>query len=212
MSASVLRVALTGGIATGKSYCLSRFAQLGVPVVDADQIARDVVKAGSPAFEAIIKRFGPAVRRTDGELDRHALATVVFSDAAARSDLEAIVHPAVYAAIDAWFESLSPRRPRGQRPTLVAIADIPLLYETGREVDFDRVVVAACSAAQQMERLVQRGHALAEATARLSAQLPIGEKVRRANYVIDTSGTMEETDRQVDRVHAELASATLSDP
>jgi dephospho-CoA kinase len=192
---ALLRVALTGGIATGKSYCLSQFARLGVPVIDADHIARDVVQAGSPALEAVVRRFGPAVQRPDGELDRPALAHLVFGDAAARAELEAILHPLVYAAIDAWYGGLTSR---------FAIADIPLLYETGREIDFACCVVAACRADQQLERMRQRGYSAADATARLSAQLPIAEKARRADYLIDTSGAFEETDRQVVRVYEEL--------
>jgi dephospho-CoA kinase len=194
----VLRVSLTGGIATGKSYCLAKFSQMGVPVIDADQIARDVVRSGSPALEAVVRRFGPSVRRPDGELDRRALADVVFRDAAARADLEAILHPLVYTAINEWFESLVlPLR-------VFAMADIPLLYETGRERDFQRTVVAACRAEQQLERMRRRGYSAEDAAARLSAQLPIVEKARRADYRIDTSGTFEDTDRQVVQVSEEL--------
>ena len=189
---SPLRVALTGGIATGKSQCLTQFARLGAAVIDADQVAREVVTPGSPALENVVTRFGPGMRRADGELDRQALATIVFADRAARLDLEAILHPPVFAAIDAWLRHLAGAR--------VAIADIPLLHETGHEVDFDRVVVAACRPAQQLERLRQRGYSLDEAAARLAAQLPIDEKTRRADYVIDTSGTIEETNRQVGEI------------
>ena len=104
---SPLRVALTGGIATGKSHCLTEFARLGAAVIDADLVARGVVKRGTPALEAVVARFGPAVRRDDGELDRRALATIVFADRTARLDLEAILHPLVFAAIEAWFRHLA---------------------------------------------------------------------------------------------------------
>lgn len=230
MSSSLLRVALTGGIATGKSYCLSRFAKLGLPVIDADQLARDLVMTGSPILDAVVARFGPTVRGAGGHLDRRALAAIVFTDTAARSDLEALLHPAVYARIEAWFESLSSSSniaasgvppplavaaaledSLSRRPRALAMADIPLLYETGREGDFDRVVVAACRPDQQLERMLQRGYSRIDATARLAAQLPLAEKIRRADHVIDTSGTTDDTDRQVDRVYGELVSFRSND-
>ena len=130
----MLRVALTGGIATGKSYCLARFASLGVPVIDADQLARDAVAPGSRALEEVATRFGAAIIRPDGSLDRASLGHIVFNDRAARADLEAIVHPEVYRRISEWLATLPPR-------TRVAIADIPLLFETVHTHDFDRVVV-----------------------------------------------------------------------
>jgi dephospho-CoA kinase len=206
MSTSLLRVALTGGIATGKSHCLSRFAKLGLPVIDADVVARRVVEAGSPALQAVVDRFGAGVLQPDGGLNRHALANLVFADRRARADLEAILHPRVYVVIEEWFASLTGERAGAHGPDrTVGIADIPLLYETNRQADFDRVVVAACRREQQLDRMRQRGYTPAEAAARLAAQLPIEEKMRRADDVIDTSGTMEETDRQIDRVFQALA-------
>ena len=187
-----LRVALTGGIATGKSYCLAQFAQLGVPVIDSDQIAREVVGPGTPGLAAIRDRFGAAILQSDGTLDRRALGRIVFSDIVARRDIEAIVHPAVYRAIDAWFDKMT------SEVVLIGIADVPLLYETGHEREFDRVIVAACSVAQQLERLLARGDlSPEEARQRIEIQLPIKDKADRADYVIDTSRTMAETDRQV---------------
>jgi dephospho-CoA kinase len=187
----MLRIALTGGIATGKSHCLARLAALGVPVIDSDVIARDVVRPGTDGLAAVASRFGSTVLTSDGSLDRQALADVVFSDAAARRDLEAIVHPRVFRKIAEWFASLPPAAP-------LAVADIPLLYETGREREFDRVIVASCTPAQQLERLLVRdGLSGPAAQQRLAAQLPIGDKVARADYVIDTSGTVESTDQQV---------------
>ena len=193
----MLRVALTGGIATGKSHCLRRFRDLGAPVIDADVLARDAVAPGSPTLASILSAFGVDVRTPDGALDRSALARIVFASPDARRMLEAIVHPAVYHGLARWFEDLEGRHPQPE----VAIADIPLLYETGREGDFDRVVVAACGRPQQIERLMARdGLSRPAALARLAAQLPIEEKVRRADHVIDTSDSVEETDRQVDVV------------
>jgi dephospho-CoA kinase len=190
----LLRVALTGGIATGKSYCLTRFAASGIPGVDADVLARDAVAPGSPGLAAVARRFGTSVLAADGSLNRPALAAVVFSDRTARADLEAIIHPEVYRRIQEWFVNLP-------HTTNVAIADIPLLYETGHEHEFDRVVVAACAPEEQVRRLVQRdGLTLEAARARLAAQWPIDEKVARADYVIRTDGTHEETASQVQRI------------
>ena len=192
----MLRVGLTGGIATGKSYCLERFGRLGAKTIDADMLAREAVAKGSPGLEAVVRRFGPSVLRPDGNLDREALGRIVFGDAAARRDLEAIIHPEVYRAIESWFATLTDQSKSGA----VAIADIPLLFETNREGDFDVVVVAACSRERQIERLMARGMAKNDAQDRISAQLPIEEKTRRAAYVIDTSGTFDDTDAQVDRL------------
>src|SRR5690348_4070836 len=185
MGSLPLRVALTGGIATGKSYCLRRFAELGVPVIDADVLAHDAIRRGTPGFDAVVGRFGPGVIGMDGEIDRRTLGRIVFADADARRDLEAIVHPAVYDAIRAWFEA--PDDGAGRWP--FRIADIPLLYETGGDDSVDCVIVAACRPEQQIERLRARGLAEGDARARIAAQLPIEEKARRADCTIDTSGT-----------------------
>jgi len=191
----LLRVALTGGIATGKSYVLARIAARGVPTVDADALAREAVALGGPALGAIVERFGAGVLTAEGSLDRKALAALVFRDAGARADLERIVHPVVRAAMDQWFAGID----AATHP--MAVADIPLLYETGRADQFDVVVVTACPPDEQVRRVVQRDGAREdEARQRLAAQWPIDEKVRRADYVIDTSRTFEDTHRQVDAV------------
>jgi dephospho-CoA kinase len=197
----MLQAALTGGIATGKSYCLERFEALGVPGVDADRLARLAVAPGSPGLAAVVERFGDSVLRPDGALDRAALAAIVFADRVARADLEAIVHPDVYRRIREWFGRLPPA-------TVVAIADIPLLFETGHEHEFDKVIVAACSPEEQLRRLVVRnGLDEAEARNRPAAQWPIGEKVRRADHVIWTGGSFSETDAAVRRVYEALISS-----
>ena len=196
---STLRAALTGGIATGKSFCLAEFAAAGVPVVDADRLARDIVAPGTPGLAAIAARFGPGVIGPDGAVDRPALARLVFSDDRARRDLEAIIHPGVYRAIERWYAEL------GDRGEPLGIADIPLLYETGREIDFDTVIVASCPPEMQVERLMARnGLTREEARLRMAAQMPIGEKTERADHVIDTSGGFDETAAQVRRVLEEL--------
>jgi dephospho-CoA kinase len=195
----MLKVALTGGIATGKSHCLTRFAARGVPVVDADRLSHEIVQPGSPTRDAIVRRFGPRVLTGEGLLDRPALAAVVFADPDGRRDLEAIVHPEVYRRITAWLQA---QESGGCR---IAMADIPLLFETHHEGDFDRIVVAACDPATQVARLRARdGLSEDEAARRLAAQWPIGDKARRASFVVVTEGTQEETDRQVDLVYREL--------
>jgi dephospho-CoA kinase len=199
MTDRVRRIALTGGIATGKSHVRALFAQLGVPTLDADVLARQAVAPGTPGLAAVVQRFGTGVLAADGALDRHKLASVVFTDPAARRDLEAIVHPAVHDATDRWFASLDPAT------TPFAIDDIPLLYEAGRDKDFDRVIVTACDPETQVRRVMHRdGSTEAEARQRLAAQIPIEEKVGRADYVIRTDGTLEETERQVREVYAQL--------
>jgi dephospho-CoA kinase len=195
----MLRVALTGGIATGKSYALHRFAALGAATIDADRLARDAVAPGTPGLARIALRFGRDVLTPEGSLDRARLAEIIFADPAARRDLEAIVHPSVEREIERWYGTLPPS------PTRIAIADVPLLYEIGGDGRFHRVVVTACSPEEQVRRIVQRdGLTEAAARRRLAAQLPIGEKVTRADHVIWTDRTFEETDRQVEDVYRAL--------
>ena len=195
------RIALTGGIATGKSHVRARFAALGVPTIASDALARDVVRPGTPQLAAVVARFGPGILDGSGALNRRALGAIVFADAAARRDLEAILHPAIRAATDQWFQSL----PAGQP---FAIADVPLLFEVGRHRDFDAVIVAAAEPGQQLARVMRRdGIGETEARQRLAAQLPIADKVARADYVISTAGTVEETNRQVDALYRTLTAA-----
>jgi dephospho-CoA kinase len=189
------RIALTGGIATGKSYVREQFEKLGVPTIDADTLARQAVAPGSPGLAAVVGRFGPGILDSEGALDRRKLAATVFADDRARRDLEQIVHPAVRRAIDEWFAARPDTTP-------FAIADIPLLFETGRHADFDAVVVAATDPENQVRRVMNRD-ALSEedARARLAAQIPIEAKSRQADYVISTTGTHAETDEQVAAVY-----------
>jgi dephospho-CoA kinase len=200
----MLRVALTGGIATGKSYCLQRLAALGAVTIDADKLARDAVAPGSPGLRAIADRFGGGVMAADGSLDRPALGRLVFADTKARAALEAIIHPEVYRRIRDWYANLPPS-------TAVAIADIPLVFETGHNHDFDEVIVAACTPEEQLRRVMARdGLPEPDARARLAAQWPIGEKVKRASRVIWTDRGFAETDAQVTDVYACLAAAARS--
>jgi len=194
----MVRAALTGGIATGKSFCLMAFAALGAATVDADLLAREAVAPGTPGLARVIERFGPAILRADGSLDRAALGRLIFADRAARADLEAIIHPDVYRRIGEWSANL----PAGTR---VSIADIPLLFETGHQHQFERIIVCACDPAEQVRRIMARDDLpAAEARERLAAQWPIEEKVARADYVIRTDGTFAETEQQVREVFGRL--------
>ena len=195
----MLRAALTGGIATGKSYCLGRFAALGAATIDADRLARDAVAPGTPGLMKVVERFGESILAADGSLDRAALGRVVFSDRAARADLESIIHPEVYRRINEWFADL----PAG---TAIAIADIPLLFETGHQHDFDLTIVCACDPAEQLRRLMARDHLSRDAAlARLAAQWPIEEKAARADIVIRTDGGFAETDARVRQIYARFS-------
>ena len=197
----VRRVALTGGIASGKSYVRSRFEALGVPTIDADGLARDAVAPGTAGLAGVVARFGQKVLQADGSLARQRLAEIVFADPEARLALEAIVHPEVRRVTDQWFAALDAEK------APYAIADIPLLYEVGRDRDFDTVIVVACDPDTQRRRLVERdGMSNAKARQRISAQLPIDQKAVRADYVILTDGSYEETDRQVTKVFESLRS------
>jgi dephospho-CoA kinase len=189
------RVALTGGIATGKSHVLQRLRQRGVPCLDADELAHGVTAAGTEATAQIAARFGAEVLDESGAVDRRKLGSIVFADADARRDLERIVHPAVYRAIAAGvraFEATDGAR--------LAVVDVPLLYETGHAGDFDQVIATICPPAMQLQRLIGRGLSEQEAGERLAAQMSAAEKATRADYVISTDGTFEQTDAQVESV------------
>ena len=191
----MLKIALTGGIATGKSHVLERFRRRGVPCLDADALVHGVEAAGTEATQAIAARFGAEVLAEDGSVDRARLGAIVFADKMARADLEAIVHPAVYRGISAGLRAFE----LIDNPP-VAVVDIPLLFETGRASDFDVVIATVCSPDVQIDRLVKRGMSEADARQRIAAQLPAAEKAARAHYVIDTDGAFDETDAQVQRI------------
>jgi dephospho-CoA kinase len=187
----VRRIGLTGGIATGKSHVVTKLREHGVPVVDADVLSHESVAAGSPGLAAVASRFGPTILRADGTLDRARLGAIVFRDPEARRDLEAIVHPFVRQGIEAFFVALPVSEP-------FAVADVPLLYETGRQDRFDGVIVVACTPETQLERIMARDDLIREdAERRIASQWPIAEKVKRADYVVRTDGTNADTDAQV---------------
>ena len=190
----MLKIGLTGGIATGKSHVLDRFRQRGVPCLDADELAHGVTSAGTEATAAIAERFGAEILATDGSVDRKKLGSIVFADPAARRELEAIVHPAVHRAIAMGVRAFE------LMGDALAVVDIPLLFETGAEKTFDKVIVTACAAETQVARLVQRGLTEEAAGQRLAAQWPTERKTARADFVITTDGSFAETDEQVARV------------
>ena len=195
----MLKVALTGGIATGKSHVLEEFRRRGVPCLDADVLAHGVTAAGTEATAAIAARFGGQILTPDGAVDRAKLGSIVFADTTARRELEAIVHPGVYRAIAAGLRAFELI---GTDPFVVV--DVPLLYETGAEKDFDRVVVTACSPQTQLARLRERGMSEDAARQRLAAQWPTEQKASRADFVVNTDGTFEETNAQVDAIYRSL--------
>lgn len=170
----------------------ARFEDLGVPAIDSDVLAREAVAVGTPGLAAVVTRFGKEILIPSGALDRQKLAGIVFADPDARRDLEAIVHPEVRRATEEWFSALDPQLHQW------ALADIPLLYETGRNRDFDAVIVVACDPETQVRRIIERdGLSEHDARQRLAAQLPIADKVAQADYVIHTEGTLDDTDEQV---------------
>src|SRR5262245_10192543 len=197
----MLKVALTGGIATGKSYALQQFRNRGILCLDSDELAHGVMAPGTEATAAIAARFGREMLASDGSVDRAKLGPIVFADADARRELESIVHPAVYRAIAAGlraFEIVD--------DAPLAVVDVPLLYETGAADKFDTVIVTTCPPALQIARLVERGLTEASARQRLVAQWPTDEKAARADFVIRTDGSFEDTNRQIDQILRTLTS------
>jgi dephospho-CoA kinase len=186
-------IGLTGGIATGKSVVAAMLAARGATVVDADELAREVVRPGEPALSAITQRFGDSVLQADGTLDRSRLGDIVFADEQSRRDLERITHPRIAALMQERIVAAV------THDAPAAIVDIPLLFENHREDSFEGVLLVWAPAALQMERMTQRDGLDHESAARrLAAQLPIDDKRDRATWVIDNSGTLDETRRQVD--------------
>ena len=178
-----LLVGLTGGIATGKSTVAETLRRLGAEVIDADQLARDVVAPGEPALAEIVREFGD-VRNADGSLDRKKLGGIVFNDTARRKRLEAITHPAIRERFVARVAELAARGYEG-----LVFFDAPVMIESGNYRNMDRLVVVFTDAATQRARLMTRdGMAAAEATSRIATQMPVIDKAKLADYVIDNTG------------------------
>lgn len=193
-------IALTGGIAAGKSTIAARLAEHGAVVLDADAIVREVQAPGSPVLDEIAVAFGEGVVRPDGSLDREALGAIVFGDAEALARLNGIVHPAVLAESQRRFAEAFERD-----PDAVVIYDVPLLAEAGRTDRWDLVVVAHTPADERVERLIEhRGMERDAAQARIAAQASDDQRLKLADVVIDTSGTLDETMRQADELWRRL--------
>jgi len=186
----VLNVALTGNIAAGKSRVAELFRRWGATVLDADAIVREVQAPGGAVMRSIAQRFGDAVVRPDGALDRAALRRIVMADAAAREALERIVHPAVYAR---RAQLAADAEARGDR---IVVSDIPLLFETGQAEGFDAVVLVDAAESLRLRRLVEeRGLSEAEASAMIRAQMPAAAKRARSDYLIDNDGDLAALER-----------------
>ena len=188
-------IGLTGGIACGKSTVAAMLSARGAFLVDADRTAREVVSPGEPALAAIAEAFGRAVLHEDGTLNRGKLGEAVFGDPAKRKTLEAITHPAIRERM--WARI---REAKADKPSRLVVADIPLLYETGQEGLYDGVLVVYIPRKLQLARLLARHPEMTEehAVQRIDAQLDIERKRELADWVIDNSGALEETERQVD--------------
>lgn len=194
-------IALTGGIAAGKSTVANRFRQLGAHVISADELVRYVQRGGSPALEAIRDRFGLGVIDADGELDRAALGRLIFDDGIARTDLESIVHPAIGVEFRARVAEIL-----REDPHAIVIYDIPLLAETNRADEFDGVVVISCPPDVRHDRLVTlRGLSSNDAWARINAQASEEVRAGLADWIIDSHGTIDDTVTQTDAVWREIS-------
>lgn len=192
--AAVLLVGLTGGIASGKSTVARLFGELGADIIDTDEIARALVRPGSPVLAGIIERFGPDLQTADGSLDRRRLRTLIFADPEIRRELEAMLHPPIRA------EALA-RAAASSAP--YAILVVPLLFETGFDRLVDRRLVVDCPESQQIERLIARdGISETEARAMLAAQMSREERKLRADDCLDNSGSLESTQSRVRELHA----------
>jgi dephospho-CoA kinase len=195
----MLVVGLTGGIASGKTTVSRMVAEAGVPVICADELAREAVEPGSPALEEIRREFGPDVIDSSGRLDRTRMAEVVFQDPAKRAVLESIIHPRVAQAQKNILEDLK------RSGHALAVVDVPLLYEKGWDKYCDVVLVAYVPPGLQERRLMQRDNmSREEARSRLAAQMPIAEKKKRADLVVDNTGTIAETRQQMAAILKEL--------
>ena len=195
-----MRVGLTGSIAVGKSFVSGVLAELGCRVVDADAVARRVVEPGAEGLRRIVEAFGVWVLRPDGTLDRAGVSAVIFRDAAKRELINSLLHPLIIAEQDELLRRWEREDPRG-----IGVVDAALLIESGGHGRFDRLVVVHCRPEVQLERLMLRNNlSREEAAARVAAQMPQEEKLRHADFKIDTSGGFEETRRQTEEVYAEL--------
>ena len=200
----MLRLGLTGGIASGKSAVAAMLREMGFAVLDADSLAHRLIERGEPAHEEILREFGPAITDASGRINRTQLANVVFADRVKLDRLNAIVHPRV---ADVVFRQFDEWERNGIRDA--AFVEAALLIEAGLDKKLDGLIVAWCKPEQQLERLVARGLTEAEARRRIAAQLSVEEKLHHATEKIDCSGSLEETRRQVAALAAKLRRQTV---
>jgi dephospho-CoA kinase len=199
---------LTGGIASGKSTVARMFQGLGAGIIDADRVGHAMLRSTSPAYAEIVQQFGSGILDAAREIDRRRLGRVVFSDPAKLAQLNAIVHPRIIARV----EELAAQH-QAEHPDSIVLVDAALIFEAGIGGRFTKVIVVGCRPEQQIERLMAKaGITRAQAGQRIAAQMPAEEKRRRADYVIDTSGTLESTHAQVVRVYRELERLAASAP
>ena len=197
----MLRLGLTGGIASGKSTVGSMLRKLGLTVLDADSIAHQLIETGEPAYEEVVREFGPAILNADKRISRAALAKIVFADAAKLARLNAIVHPRVEERLLEEFEKLQRHASAGP-----AFVEAALIIEAGLDKKLDGVVVVWCKPEQQLARLLERGLSEEEARRRITSQLSLEEKLRHATEKIDCSGSLARTRQQVTELATKLRS------
>jgi dephospho-CoA kinase len=197
----MLRVGLTGGLASGKSFVGKTLADLGCLVIRNDEIGHQVIEPGGEAYEGILQEFGREMLDPEGRIDRRKLAALVFRDPERLAKLNALVHPPVRARTRQLLDAYAATHPCG-----VAVVEAAILIETGSYRDYEKLIVAVCSVEQQIERAMARdGVTREEVLERLSRQMPLEEKVKYADYLVDTSGTKEETQTRVRAIHESLA-------
>ena len=198
----MLIVGLTGGIATGKSHALAEFKRLGACVIDADLLAHRVIERGRRAYDEVVREFGETVLGAGGEIDRKKLGKIVFADESRLKRLNAIVHPRVFEEQEAELFALESRKRRKCR---VVIVDAALMVETGSHKRYEKIIVVFCPPELQLARLMSRDKlSLEEAALRISRQMPILEKIKYGDYLVDTSGKFSDTRRQIKQVYREL--------
>jgi dephospho-CoA kinase len=193
----MLRVGLTGGIASGKTTVAGMFADLGCHVIDADAIVHELFRPGHPVQRAVVEAFGPRVAAMDGSINRPVLGEIVFNDARARELLNCLVHPAVIQYQKDWLNALEARE-----PDAIGIVEAALMIEVGTYKNYDKLIVVSCSLEEQRRRLRERsGLSEDQIEARIAAQMAMAEKIKFADYVVDNSGTLEETRQQVAKIY-----------
>lgn len=201
----MLRVGLTGGLASGKSFVGHALAELGCYLIEADELGHEVMLPGAEAYDAIVREFGPGILDPDGQIDRRKLSALVWDQPERLEKLNTLIHPPVRARQERRMAEIAQADPHA-----IAVVAAAILVETGSYRSFDKLIVVTCTAEQQMERALRRGsYSREEILARLSRQLPLQEKLRVADYVIDTSGSKESTLEQVRIVYESLRSSSV---